>query len=200
MKRYSPFVFFLIVFPLLSCESEKQAATFYPIDSLVSQQVYYLTAIDAALFKEALLEGKTDTVTYTPADTTVWLKELEVFRKLNEINKPVNKERYEVSDGLLDPGSNLTVKAFTSKPMPDEDPLPIVYLKIYYQGNIQKPRKIEAQYDEETLLYKSARHLSMDFQQIENRTVLTSYAVKGGQKMVFGDSVTFYISGKVLVD
>lgn len=200
MKGYSPFVFLLAVVALLSCESEKEASTFYPIDSLVSEQVHYLTEIDAALFKEALLEGRSDTVTYTPADTTTWMKELEVFRKLNEINKPVNRERYEVSDGLLDPGSNLTVKAFTSKTLPDEDPLPIVYLKIYYQGNLQKPRKIEAQYDEQTLLYKSARHLSMHFQQIGNQTVLTSYAVKGGQKMVLGDSVAFHISGKVLVD
>lgn len=170
------------------------------MDSLVSHQVYYLTEINAALFKEALLDGRTDTVTYKPSDTTVWMKELEVFRKLNEINKPVNRGRYEVTDGLLDPESNLTVKAFTSKTLEDEDPLPIVYLKIYYQGNIGKPRKIEARYDEETLLYKSARHLSMHFHQVENRTVLTSYAVRGGQKMVFGDSVVLYISGKVLVD
>ena len=184
----------------MSCESEKESATFYPIDSLVSAQVYYLTEIDAALFKEALLEGKSDTVTYTPGDTTTWMKELEVFRKLNEINKPVNRERYEVSDGLLDPASNLTVKAVTSKTRPDGDPVPIVYLKIYYQGNLQKPRKIEAQYDEQTLLYKSARHLSMRFQQIGNQTVLTSYAVQGGQKMVLGDSVAVHISGKVLVD
>lgn len=200
MKRYAPLVLLVTLLAMLSCESEKQSASFYPIDSLVSQQVYLLAKIDAALFKEALLEGHTDTVTYTPADTTVWMKELEVFKKLNEINKPVNKGRYEVTDGLLDPGSNLTVKAFTSKPLDDNDPLPIVYLKIYYQGNIRKPRKIEALYDEETLLYKSARHVSMHFQQIENQTLLTSYFVKGGQKMVFGDTVTFYISGKILVD
>lgn len=200
MKGYPILVCLLVFAALLSCESEKQPATFYPIDSLVSQQVYHLAEIDAALFKEALLEGKTDTVTYTPADTLVWKKELEVFGKLNEINKPVNKGRYEVSDGLLDPGSNLTVKAFTSKADADKGSLPIVYLKIYYQGSIEKPRKIEALYDEETLLYKSARHLSMHFQQIKDQTVLTSYTVKGGQKMVFGDSVAFYISGKILVD
>ena len=200
MKGYRAFISALILIGLLSCESEKKSATFYPIDSLVSEQVNHLSAIDAALFKEALLGGEADTATFTPGDTTVWKEELEVFSKLSEINKPVNKERYEVSDGLVDPGSNLTVRAFTSKQMPDEDPLPIVYLKIYYQGNIHKPRKIEAQYDEATLLYKSSRHLSMHFHQVENQTVLTSYSIKGGQKMVFGDSVAFYISGKVLVD
>lgn len=186
---------------VLSCESEKPRASFYPVDSLVSQQAYYLTDINAALSKEALLGGRTDTITYTPGDTLEWKKELEVFSKLNEINKPVNKGRYEVSDGLLDPRSNLTVKAFTSKePLPNEEPLPVVYLKVYYQGSIKKPRKIEALYDEKTLLYKSARLLAMHFQEIENETVLTSYSVKGGQKMILGDSVVFYISGKILVD
>lgn len=186
---------------LLSCESEKQPATFYPVDSLVRQQVYHLTDINAALFKEALLAGETDTVTYIPGDTLDWTRELEVFSKLNEINKPVNRGRYDVTDGLLDPGSNLTVKAFISKePLPNEEPLAVVYLKVYYQGSINKPRKIEALYDEQTLLYKSARLLSMYFQQIEDETVLTSYSVKGGQKMVLGDSVAFYISGKILVD
>jgi len=201
MKGKSFLVLLLASFTLLCCESEKQPATFYPVDSLVLQQAYHLTDINAALFKEALLGGETDTITYTPGDTLEWKRELEVFSKLNEINKPVNKGRYDVTDGMLDPGSNLTVKAFISKePLQNEDPLPVVYLKVYYQGNIKKPRKIEALYDEQTLLYKSARLLSMYFQQIQDETVLTSYSVKGGQKMVFGDSVAFYINGKILVD
>ena len=188
-------LYFTLVFATVSCESEKQPATFYDIDSLVSGQVNYLTEIQAGLFKEALLGGKADTVTFTPADTVGWTKELEIFRKLNEINKPVNKGRYEIRDGLMDPGSNLTLKVFKSK-----EPLPVTYLKIYYQGNISKPRKIEALYDEENRLYKSARLLSMQFQQLGNQSVLSSYSVKGGQKMVFGDSVAFYISGKILID
>jgi len=186
---------FLIAIALGSCHSKRQPATFYPVDSLVSGQINYLTDIRAGLFKEALLGGKADTLTYTPDDTVAWLTELGIFRKIDIINKPVNKGSYLVSDGLFDPGSNLTIRAFTSLKK-----LPVVYLKVYYQGSIEKPRKIEALYDEANALYKSARLLSMHFEQIENRTVLTSYVIKGGQKMVFGDSVAFYISGKILVD
>ncbi|MEX2235662.1 MAG: hypothetical protein WD824_26125 [Cyclobacteriaceae bacterium] len=194
-KLKSLIVFLSLSIVLGSCHSENQPAAFYPIDSLVTGQIRHLTLINAGLFKEALLSGKTDTLTYTPGDTVAWMNELDIFRKLNVINKPVNKGSYLVDDGLFDPGSNLTVKAFTSMKK-----LPVVYLKIYYQGNISKPRKIEALYDEANLLYQSARQLSMHFQQIENRTVMTSYVIKGGQKMVFGDSVAFYISGKILVD
>ncbi len=177
-----------------SCESEKQPATFYPIDSLVSSQVEYLTSIRAALLKEAVLDGTTDTARYVPSDTE-WRKELEIFNKLNEINKPVNKSIYEVTDGLLDTGSNLTVKSFTSL----ED-LPIVYLKVYYQGTLGKPRKIEAVYDEQNLLFGSARVLSMHFRQVGNQTVLTSYSIEGGQRMILSDSVVFSINGRVLID
>lgn len=179
----------------LSCESEKKPATFYPVDSLISHQVHHLTAIKAVLFKEALLNGEQDTISLIPADTIAWKKELEIFRKLEEINKPVNKENYKVTDRQVDPGSNLMVKVFESL-----DRLPVVYLKIYYQGDISRPRKLEALYDEQNLLFRSARLLSMRFEQIENKTILTSYSVEGGQKMIFSDSVTFYIGGKVLID
>lgn len=179
----------------LSCESEKKPATFYPIDSLISDQVYHLTAINAGLFKEALLSGKADTARINPPDTTAWKKELEIFRKLDEINKPVNKQNYKVTDRQVDPASNLMVKAFESL-----EALPVVYLKVFYQGNISKPRKLEALYNEGNLLFQSARFLSMHFEQIESKTVLTSYSVKGGQKMTFSDSVTIYIGGKVLID
>ena len=185
----------LFLLALVSCEEARQPATFYPVDSLISGQANYLTETRAGLFKEALLSGKTDTITYVPGDTAAWLNELGVFRKLDVINKPVNKGNYLVNDGLFDPGSNLTVKAFTSLKK-----LPVVYLKIYYQGSIEKPRKIEALYDEANPLYQSARLLSMHLAQIDNKTVLTSYSIKGGQKMIFGDTVAFYISGKILVD
>lgn len=179
---------------LAACQSEKQPATFYPMDSLILDQVEHLANIRARLFKEAFLDGETDTITYVP-DNVGWEKELAIFSKLNEINKPINRNNYEVSDGLLDSGSNLTVKAFRS--LRD---LPVVYLRIYYQGTLEKPRKIEAMYDEENLLFSSRRLLSMHLQQVDSKTVVTSYSVKGGQKMILGDSVAFTIRGNVLID
>lgn len=195
------FIFRNIIFILMvalalgSCNVKTQPAAFYPIDSLVTLQIHYLTEIKAGLFKQALLSGKTDTLTYPPEDTLGWIKELDIFRKLQVINKPINKGSYLVADGLADPRSNLTFKAFNSLKK-----LPVVYLRVYYQGKIEKLRKIEALYDEENSLYESARLLSMNFQQINNKTVLTSYAIKGGQKMIFGDSVSFYIKGNILIN
>ncbi len=189
------FVALLVLAAMSACDSEKRPAIFYPVDSLVTAQIHYLTSIRAQVLKEGFLSGRRDTAIYSPKDTLGWIKELDVFRKLDIINKPVNQGSYLVDDGLIDPESNLTVKAFKS--IRD---LPVVYLKIYYQGSLRKPRKVEAMYSEANLLFESSRLLSMNFQQIENRTVLTSYEIRGGEKMIFGDTVVYFIKGKILVD
>lgn len=186
---------FVLTLTLSSCLTGRKESSFYPIDSLVTKQLTELTDLNARLSKSAVVHGKFDSITYTPKDTIEWGKELGVFRQLDLINKPVNHGSYLVEDNLKDPASNLTVKSFTST-----EELPVRYMKIFYQTSVSRPRKIEALYDEANSLYKSSRLLSMEFSQINNKTVLTSYSIDGGQKMIMGDSVTFLIKGNITID
>jgi hypothetical protein len=189
------FVFLVVINGLFSCDQKTESAHFYPIDSLVTGQIRNLTKIKAKLNKQALLDQKMDTIIYTPKDTLEWAEELDIFRELAVINKPVNKGRYVVKAASYDPGSNLAVKAFTTT-----ENLPVKAMRIFYDASIDKPRKIEAEYSESNSLYSTSRTLSMEFQQIDNRTILTSYSVYGGQKMILSDSVSFSIRAKIQVD
>ncbi|HYG02591.1 MAG TPA: hypothetical protein VD927_09100 [Chryseosolibacter sp.] len=167
----------------------------YNIDSLLNAQVNFLTQSKAKLEKNAIIGDETERQVYTPADSTAWSHELEIFRKLNEINKPVSRGSYLVDDGLFDPASNLTVKAFSAV----ED-LPVKYVRISYSASVDKPRKIEALYDDRNQMYASGRLMTLEFHQIKDKSVLTSYSVEGGQKIILGDSVRYVIHGKITVD
>jgi hypothetical protein len=183
----------LIVLVLIfsGCENNTRTSKLFNIDSLINQQVSILTLSKPKLSKEAILGSAQDQIEYVP-DSVGWSKELDIFRQLEAMNKPINKTKYLIDDGLYDPGSNLTVKAFTSL-----EPLPVRSMRIYYDTDIRKPRKIEAIFDEENSLYESSKKLLLEFQQINNKNLLTYYSIDGGQKMILSDSVTFSVKGKI---
>jgi hypothetical protein len=180
-------------FLIFSCNRKAEdKATFYPIDSLVNHQIRYLAAAKATIRKTATVGDRKDEKTYTPADTTAWLKELGVFLELDAINKPINQHAYLVDDGLTDIRSNLSVKAFTAK-----ESLPVKYLRIYYHQSTDNLRRLEAEFNEENSLYKNSRHLLLEFQEVHNKIVLTSYSIEGGQKMYLDDSVRYAVKGSI---
>lgn len=176
---------------LAACASPTEMQPLYPIDDVVAEQVKNLQRLQPMLKKEALVGSEKSEVTFAP-DSAEWAKELEIFRELSELNNPANKGLYIVDDNLYDPGSNLTVKAFTSK-----EELPVRSLRVFYQDDLLKPRKIEAQYSEDLRLYKSMRRLTMNFQQLNNKMSLVSYSMEGGQQVILGDSVEISIKGVI---
>jgi hypothetical protein len=186
-----------LAFTFSGCENKRENnnAHYYSIDSLVKAQVIFLPKVKAAVTKETLLDHQSAAVvTFTPRDTMLWSKELEVFAQLKDINKPINKGAYLVEDGLLDTQSNLKVKLFTGTPAQK-----VRWMKLYYHNVLSKLKKVEALFNEENPLYESSRILTMEFQELNNKTVLTSYSIVGGQKMFTADSVTFSIQGKIKI-
>jgi hypothetical protein len=191
-------VLFLVIaaFSVASCsKNEDLGSYYYPVDSLVTSQINYLSNARAVLNKHGEIDGIKEDTTFTPGDSAAWARELDVFTLLNDINKPVNQGSYQVEDALDDPRSNLTIKSMTS--LAD---LPITYLKIYYQEDLSRIRKLEAVYRDENSLMKGSRMLTMEFQEINNKNVLTSYSIEGSQKMFLGKSVEFQIIGAIIID
>jgi hypothetical protein len=182
---------------LLSCsKSDTRHAVYYPIDSLIQAQINYLGKHPAALHKYATMGTDQDTAVYQPKDTTAWANELGPLLRLGVINKPIHQGRYKVEDNLRDPKSNLRIRAFTAL----EPELPVAYLKVYYQGNLQHVRRIEGTYREVNGLYTSSQILSLELQDIHNKTLLTSYSIKGGQKMILADSMALGVDGWIALN
>jgi len=177
------------------CSSEQSdTALYYPVDSLLNAQIATLLKANASVRKVGLLNDEETKMKLTPRDSGSWAKELNVFFNLHAMNKPVNRGAYTVKEHESDSKSNLLIKSFTST-----REIPVEFLKIYYDGSLDKIRKIESRFTESNLLYRSTRLLYMEFEQIDEKPVLTYYAVTGGQKIFLGDSLQYRINAAVSI-
>ncbi|MBL7842502.1 MAG: hypothetical protein KF846_07245 [Cyclobacteriaceae bacterium] len=185
-----------VLWMLSSCNQKKEEKAYYfNIDSLIQHQIEFLVKEQASVSKMAVMNGIKQDSVFVPKDSAAWARELDIFKEIGSINKPINRGNYEVTDGLPDDTSNLTVRQLTTT-----SELPIVYIKTFYQDVPAKLRKIEALYYQENSLLKSKRKLTMEFTDLYNKNILTSYSVEGGQKMFVGDSVHFTIKGSIQVN
>lgn len=191
MKQVS--LVLLIIIACSSCNTKhSNTKYYYAMDSVLNAQIQYLAQSGATLTKKASIDGKEEQTTFVPKDTDYWRYEFDVFAELNDINKPANVGKYRIVPDVKDTNSNLLIYTVEST-----EPLPIAFLKVYYLNTLTNIRKIEGLYHEESSLLRSTRQLSMEFHDINNKIVLTSYSITGGQKMLLGDSVQFSVTGLI---
>lgn len=162
-------------------------------DSVWNAQVKSLTEAKAELTKEVHMNGVTQSTTSVISDSLAWANELEIFQPIASINKPGNRSYYQETI-LDDESSNLTIRRLFT-----EEALIVKEVRIYYLESPNHIRKIEAITNERNSLYTSARNLSLNFSEVNNKTLLTSYSVEGGQHMILGDSVQFDIHSTIRI-
>lgn len=180
-------------FAVLSCaQPEKSLNELIAIDSLMNKQVLLLTNEKATLTKVVQLDSLSEKSMEQIGDSITWAQELDVFRQLALINRPIYSGKYKITDGENDKNSNLQVLSIVT----DEE-LPIRELKIYYLDVRSKIKKIEGLYFESNLLFSGARKLTLSFQDLKGRTALSKYEIIGGQKMILSDSVTYRIEAEI---
>ncbi|MEP2670850.1 MAG: hypothetical protein ABJH04_17725 [Cyclobacteriaceae bacterium] len=178
---------------LASCKHNPSVSkNYFDIDSLIDKQLIYLNKAGASLSKSASIDSVRDKTNFKP-DSASWANELEVFRHLDIINKPIYVDSYNVTDGEKDTNSNLTVRSFEAN-----KEIPVKSLKLYYQENPRKLRKLEAVLSEKNSLYYTTRKFSMELEDVNELMILSKYDVRGVQKMILRDSVRFTISSEVI--
>ncbi len=180
-----------LVFVLVSCNKTNQVydKPYVDFDSLINSQITSLVRAKSSLTKSVLLDGKSDQSTVT-LDSAIVAHELDVFRQLDFINKPLYRNGYEVIDGEKDTRSNLITRKYKSK---NPSPIPIVIF--YYHNDFSNIKKIESVYQEDNTLYSTRRELLLEFDDASGAQLLTRYSLKGIQKMILNDTVMFSIEG-----
>lgn len=186
-------VFIALVSILGACNDEKsnrvEIRNYFSIDSLINAQIDYLTSNNALLIKSENNElKKADAL---KLDSAEWRQQLEIFRNL-DLNKPTYIGAYTI-EHLDDSGSNLKILSYT----PISDDLPIKRISIYYLDHLSNILRINAHVKKSNILYSSANELTMEFVTKDELHVLKNYGIASMQKLIFRDTLSVEINGKI---
>src|SRR5438132_834959 len=108
MRSFFPGFIILLIVSACNQTEVKYKKSYFDFDSLINRQVMALAKTKWK--KMSVLNKKQDSVSIQP-DSLQWSNELDVYRQLDAINKPVLKGNYSV-EKKKDIHSNLTVRSF----------------------------------------------------------------------------------------
>jgi len=183
------FLIFSLVFFHSACNRSNQQyeKPYFDFDSLINVQVTGLLNARTTIDKKSRINSTEDDASFVP-DSLSLANELDVFRQLDLINKPLFRNAYEIKDGEKDTRSNLLIRTYTAK-----SPSPVPYVKFYYRSSPRDLKKIESVYHEENTLYATRRNLLLEFDDISGTLLLSGYQLSGTQKMILNDTVNFSV-------
>jgi hypothetical protein len=187
------FLLLLILVVIVSCESadRQPSKVYFDFDSLVNQQVAALSEKHISLIKYSSMDDLSDTVTFI-ADSVSLSNELDVFRKLDLINRPAYKDVYEVMDGIKDSKSNLLIKKLVAK-----NNSPVSTISFYYQTSFKNIKKVEAEFEEKNILYFTKRNIQLELNDISGEDLISRFKISGIQKRILSDTLNFYLDVEV---
>lgn len=181
-------LFFLLASTLLfSCgrENLQYKKDYFDFDSLINQQIKVLAASNISIKKNASITEASSTGVAI-ADSAALARELDIFRQIDLINRPLFKGKYAVSEGP-DTQSNLIVRTYSPT-----IPSSIKEVRFYFLETFKKLKRIEVRYEEDNTLYYTRRDYILEFVDIPS-VLLEKTTVKGIQKMILNDSVSFKV-------
>jgi hypothetical protein len=176
------------IFSACDRTNQKYDKAYFDFDSLINGQVAGLLKAQSTISKKSMINGKKDDSSFVP-DSLKLANELDVFRQLDLINKPLYRNAYEIKDGEKDTKSNLLIRSYTAK-----SPSPVPFVKFYYRSFPRELKKIESVFHEENALYDTRRNLLLEFDDSSGSLLLNSYQLSGTQKMILNDTVNFSVS------
>ncbi|RED98841.1 hypothetical protein [Marinoscillum furvescens] len=170
----------------LGCAENEQSVraldAYFKLDSLLDAEVAYLTSKQAKLNKQVIMDGQEESQRFRP-DSSQWSDEFVIIRDFS-LNKPHYVGAYKKTER----NGNTLLELNESIDAPVKS-----FELMYENGSLQQ---IQATYFEDKTIYQHKRDLTLTFE--DNR--LKAYTIKGFQKMVLKDTITYSISGKVSIN
>ena len=187
--KLSAHIFPIIIILLLSgCdqpqEKAKEKKIYYDLKGFIETQIEFLSEQKPIVDKVMSVSGKNESRSTREVD---WKKELELFIQA-DINKPAYSKSYAVSK----PDSLTSV--YTLK---TEENISVKSVRIQLDKTTGNPVLIQARLRSENKLYQSEKNVELHCKSESNQWHLTSYSIKGYQKLATMDRKNFDIQAKV---
>lgn len=173
---------------LMGCDQPQdkktEKKTYYDVKGFIETQIAFLSEQKPQVSKQMSVAGKKEERSTKNVD---WKKELELFIQA-DINKPAYSKSY-----VVEKPDSLTV-IYTLK---STENLPVRYLKVQLDEISGNSISIKALLRSENKLYKSEKNIEMHCASQSNQWHLTSYSIKGYQKLAMTDQKDFDIKAQV---
>ncbi|MBS1557307.1 MAG: hypothetical protein JST69_01165 [Bacteroidetes bacterium] len=175
---------------LWSCVSDEQKnkKIYFDFDSLMTAQVKNIKKNEIVLLKKTILNSLTDSLSLKP-DSIQLKNEMEMFRQLDDINKPMYKGWYKI-ETKEDVNSNLKVRTFTTNTKAT-----VPFVKLFFNQKINRLKRIESSWAENNAMMNTQRFLMLEFEDHNDQPRLMHYRVTGHQKVIFSKSVSLAVEG-----
>jgi len=174
------FVFLFACNSLQPEESAKIDSPYFDLPQLVEKQLSMLTASPAALRKKLEVNKKIEEIDLTTVD---WEQELKLFEEAN-INKPVLRGAYAVTEEKID---GLEQTSYKSKEQDNKVQHLLVKKKA---GQVVS---VNVLWKDTNPIYVTQKQMTMELEEGK----LSSYQIKGYQKMVADDTLFFKLDAVV---
>lgn len=179
---------FLFLLFLTGCDQPQEKSTekkvYYDLKGFIETKISSLSIQKPTVDKTMRVSGKNESRSTRQID---WKKELELFVQAN-INKPAYSKSYTISK----PDSLTTV--YTLK---TEENIPVKSVMIRMDKNTGDPVLIKALLRSENKLYQSEKNIELHCSGSADQWQLTSYSIRGYQKLATMDKKDFYINANV---
>jgi hypothetical protein len=194
MKLFrAQFLLILLILFLGNCRqrSAQDSRVFFDMDKLIDDQVKLLSKEDFELEKKIIIDDSVESFHLMP-DSIGWQKELSIF-KTADIHKPGLRGFYKKR---ISETNDAQIEDYILEDTAQSETL---FLKIKRNKVDDQVQSIEASQRTNNPIYHSKRDLYLYFNHSgPGEFHLDSFAVKGFQKMVLQDTVSYFTAGKIL--